>query len=73
MNYRVEGRKSPANFSFGRHTIFHRVASASYPPRLLAPLALVSVPRGCAIVTIDYAVYFVIERVSSIYGRGLGL
>lgn len=31
MNYRVERRKSPANFSFGAPSIFHRVASLLTP------------------------------------------
>lgn len=38
MNYRAERRKSPANFSFGRPSIFHRVTFLlAPPPRLVRP------------------------------------
>lgn len=51
MNYRVERRKSPANFSFKRPSIFHRVASLLTPihPRVFTKRA---------IATINYTVYF---------------
>lgn len=37
MSYRVERRKSPANFSFGHSSIFHRVASLLPTPLHLSP------------------------------------
>lgn len=66
MNYRVERRKSPANFSFERPSIFHRVAS-------LLTLTRPPVPTKRAIATINYTVYFGIKRASSICGAGCDL